>query len=328
MSNKKILIVSGGTGGHIFPAIVFGKKLESNGDSVKWLCGSRPLEQEIYKSQGIQPLILNIAGSPLGTSSIIKNFARFIDLNKAFIQAWRYIKNFAPDEIYLFGGYISFAPLIVGKLKRISMTLHEQNAVAGKVTKLAAKLGVNIITAWPVCEGIKNFVCTGTPVREPERISRDRALNALDLNIKPDSKIIGIAGGSLGSGALSELLTETAKLCNNLEFVFLSSKEKCDKENRHYILPHWDMKDFYSICDVIVCRAGGSTLSEILKWEIPAVVIAWPGAADNHQEKNAAEFVKLAKNSFTFSEKDSPENLAKILKNNKILRERTFNNDK
>lgn len=314
-NNKKILIVSGGTGGHIFPAIVFGKSLESSGDSVKWLCGSRQLEQEIYKSQGIQPLILNIAGSPLGTSSLIKNFARVIDLIKSFIQTWRYIKNFAPDQIYLFGGYISFAPLIIGKLKRIRMTLHEQNAVAGKVTKIASKLGVNIITAWPVCEGIKKFTCTGTPVREPERISRENALTALDLNIKPDSKIVGIAGGSLGSGPLSELLTQTAKLCSNIEFVFLSSKEKFDAGNRHYILPHWDMKDFYSICDVVVCRAGGSTLSEILKWEIPAVVIAWPGAADNHQAKNAAEFVKLASKSCIFDEKDSPENLARVLQN-------------
>ncbi|MBQ7577015.1 MAG: UDP-N-acetylglucosamine--N-acetylmuramyl-(pentapeptide) pyrophosphoryl-undecaprenol N-acetylglucosamine transferase [Synergistaceae bacterium] len=315
MSSKKFLIVSGGTGGHIFPAIVFGKKLESDGHIVKWLCGSRPLEQEIYKSQGIQPLLLKISGSPLGTHSLIKNFGRAVDLAKSVIQTSSYIKNFKPDEIYLFGGYISFAPLMVGKSKRIPITLHEQNAVAGKVTKLAAKLGAKIITAWPVCEGIKNFTCTGTPVREPERLPRVDALKTLDLNISPDSKIIGIAGGSLGSKPLLELLTNTAKLCKKFDFVFLSSHEKRDDDNRHYILPHWDMNAFYSICDLIVCRAGGSTLSEILKWEIPAIVIPWPKAADNHQAKNAAEFVKLAKNSCVFNENDSPQNLAGRLEN-------------
>lgn len=312
---SRIIIAAGGTGGHIFPAIVFGKKLESQGSQVSWLCGSRKLEREIYESEGISPVILPLEGSPLGTRSVTKIFARIIDVFRSLCQTLGHVKTFKPDEIYLFGGYISFAPLIAAKLKRIPVTLHEQNAVAGKVTRFAEKLGVKIITGWPSCQGIRHFTYTGIPVRDPERLPREQALMNLGLKIDPQAKIIGIAGGSLGSGPLSELLTKTADLCKNYEFIFLSSKEQTNHGNKHYILPQWDMNPFYSVCDILVCRAGGSTLAEVLKWEIPAIIIPWPGAADNHQVSNAREFVKLAKSACVFSESESPEKLAQILYN-------------
>jgi len=312
-TNKKFLIAAGGTGGHIFPAIVFGLGLEKENNEVKWMCGSRELEKEIYESSGINPFRLAISGSPLGTRSIKKILGRIIDLLKSFFQAKKFIKNFKPDEIFLFGGYVSFAPLLVAKLKKIPVTLHEQNAAAGKVTRIASKFNfAKIITGWPICEGINNFNYVGIPVREPVRINREDALKILGLEIKKDSKIIGIAGGSLGSGPLSEILLKTAGLCEKFEFVFLSHERK-NENNTHFIPPQWDMNPFYSICDVIVCRSGGSTLAEILKWEIPAVTIPWPGAADNHQEKNAQEFIKLSKNSKIFYENDQPEKLAEIL---------------
>ena len=312
-TNKKILIVAGGTGGHIFPAIVFGRELENKNNEVKWLCGSRELEKEIYSSANINPFRLAISGSPLGTRSIKKILGRSFALVKSFFQTRKFIKNFNPDEIFLFGGYVSFAPLLIAKLKKIPVTLHEQNAVAGKVTRLALKWGAKIITGWPECEGINKFDYVGIPVREPVKLNRDEALKILGLNkININKKIIGIAGGSLGSGALSKILLKAAELCKDYEFIFLSHEKK-DLDNAHFILPQWDMNPFYSICDVIVCRAGGSTLAEILKWKIPAITIPWPGAADNHQVKNAQEFIKLSKDSKIFYEDNSPEDLAKIL---------------
>ena len=211
--SRNILIASGGTGGHIFPAIVFGKNLQENGDNVKWLCGSRNLELTIYESAGITPEILPIAGSPMGTKSPVKVLGRIRDLLKSITMTSRLIKTFRPDSIYLFGGYISFAPLILGKIRSIPVTLYEQNAVAGRVARIAEKLGAEICTGWPVCEGIKHFRYTGTPAREPVRLCRDEALRELGLSLPADRKIVGIAGGSLGSGPLSELMRKTAELC-------------------------------------------------------------------------------------------------------------------
>ena len=174
-------------------------------------------------------------------------------------------------------------------------------------------MGAKIITGWPVCEGIKSFTYTGIPVREPVRLPRDEALRRLGVNVPEGSKIVGVAGGSLGSGPLSEILRTAAKLCPEREFVFLSSKERHDEGNAHFIPSQWDMNPFYSVCDVLVCRSGGSTLAEALKWGMPTITIPWPGAMDNHQVKNAQEFVKLAGNSYTFREDDSPQNLAALI---------------
>ena len=310
---KRILIASGGTGGHIFPAIVFGKKLQDNGDVVSWLCGSRQLETEIYHSAGIEPVILPLAGSPMGTKSPVKIFTRIIDVIKSVSMTAKYIKSFMPDEVYLFGGYISFAPLIISKLRGIPVTLHEQNTVAGRVTRTAARLGARIITGWPVCEGIKSFTYTGTPAREPVRMARNEALRLLGVTVREGAKVVGIIGGSLGSGPLNEILERAAALCPEHEFIFLSAKERHDDGNSHFIPPQWDMNPLYSACDVIVCRSGGSTLAEVLKWRMPAITIPWPGAMDNHQAKNAEEFVKLADNARIFTENDSPENLAVMI---------------
>lgn len=312
---NRILIASGGTGGHIFPAIVFGKNLQEQGSIVSWLCGSRELERTIYNASGIEPVILSLAGSPMGTRSPAKIFSRVLDVFRSLRQASRYIADFKPDEIYLFGGYISFAPLIVSRLKHIPVTLHEQNAAAGRVTRLASRMGARIITGWPVCEGIKQFTYTGIPVREPVRIARSEALRLLGLNLPEGTKIVGVAGGSLGSGPLSEMLRRTAGMCPEYEFVFLSSKEKREEGNMHFIPAQWDMNPFYSVCDVLVCRAGGSTLAEALKWGMPAITIPWLGAAENHQVKNAEEFVKLAKNAQIFGEDDSPKKLAGMISN-------------
>ena len=314
--SKRVIIASGGTGGHIFPAIVYGRELEKKGAVVSWICGSRKLEREIYNASGIEPVILPLEGSPMGTRSITKIFSRISDVIRSLRFTSRYMKSFKPDEIYLFGGYISFAPMMIALMRRIPVTLHEQNTVAGRVARLASKLGVRIITGWPVCEGIKKFTYTGIPVREPVRLSRQESLKRLGLeSINGNAKIVCVAGGSLGSGPLRDLLTKTAARCDECEFVFLSSKDRYDEGNAHYILPQWDTNPFYSVADVLVCRAGGSTLAEALKWGMPTITIPWPGAMDNHQYKNACEFVKLSEKAKMFNENDSPEELACLIKN-------------
>ena len=312
--DRNILIASGGTGGHIFPAIVFGKNLQEQGANVSWLCGSRPLEREIYTASGIEPVMLPLAGSPMGTKSPAEILRRLAAVIRSLRLTAKYVKSFRPDKIYLFGGYISFAPLIVAKLNHIPVTLHEQNTVAGRVARIAARMGAEIITGWPVCEGVKSFTYTGTPAREPVRLPRDEALRILGVNVREGARIVGVAGGSLGSGPLSEILKATAKLCPEFEFVFLSSKTRHDDGNMHFIPSQWDMNPFYSVCDVLVCRSGGSTLAEVLKWGMPAITIPWPGAMDNHQAKNAAEFVKLASNARVFNENDSPGDLVAMMR--------------
>lgn len=295
---KSILIVSGGTGGHIFPAVVFGKWLEKNaGASVTYMSGSRPIEATIYDSAGITPLRLSMEGSPLGVRSPGRILKRTLSLFSAFGETSRYIKNITPDAVFLFGGYVSFAPLLICRKKGIPVIMHEQNAVAGRVTRIASRLGAVITSGWQECDGVKKFTPVGIPTREPIHIEREAALSGLGLHIDANRKIVGVAMGSLGSRPLAEAVTGAASTLaeKNIEIIILgdAADDIAVPVNVHFIGRQWDMNPFYSLCDALVCRAGGSTLAEALRWRIPSVTVPWSAAADGHQERNAKCFAAI-----------------------------------
>ncbi|MBR1418604.1 MAG: UDP-N-acetylglucosamine--N-acetylmuramyl-(pentapeptide) pyrophosphoryl-undecaprenol N-acetylglucosamine transferase [Synergistaceae bacterium] len=311
---NRVLIVSGGTGGHIFPAAVFGKWLEDNKQAeIFYMCGSRALELEIYKSLNIKPYKLSLSGSPLGSRSPVKILKRLYELLKSFYEALKIINKMRPDYIFLFGGYISFMPLVIAKLKHVKLIVHEQNAAAGRVTRIAAKLGVPIAAGWQECFGVEKikFITAGIPVREPVRYSRGEAIKKLNIPaetanklLKANIKIIGVAGGSLGSRSLMNKIFDAAKelsaasqsLEHEYYFLMLGDAPKdydLNLNNIYFTGRQWDMNPFYSLCDALICRAGGSTLAEALTWHIPAISVPWPGAAENHQVRNANCFYDL-----------------------------------
>lgn len=313
LKNKKILIVSGGTGGHIFPAVVFGSSLKDKYNAeVSYISGARPLELEIYKALNIAPYKLSLSGSPLGSRSFfarspLKILKRLFEMLKAFFESLKYINKIRPERVFLFGGYISFMPLLICKIKKIKVIIHEQNAVAGRVTRIAARLKIPVASGWEICEGLnkKNFVYVGIPVREPKRFSRPEAVKRLKI---PDNiankllslKIIGVAGGSLGGRGLAQKILDAANELDEFYFLmlgdepeFIKNKNNNKPKNIYFTGRQWDINPFYSLCDILICRAGGSTLAEILKWGIPAVSVPWSGAAENHQYKNAECFAKM-----------------------------------
>ena len=291
----RVLIVSGGTGGHIFPAVVFGRWLEQNrGAVVSWLSGSRPLEADIYASAGVTPYRLSLEGSPLGVRSPGRVLRRSLSLFSAFGETRRCLSEVRPEGVFLFGGYVSFAPLLLCWRRGIRVVVHEQNAVAGRVTRLASRLGATITTGWKDCAGLRGpYTPVGIPVREPERLPREEALRRLSLSLPENTRVVGVASGSLGSRPLIEKLMGAAEALRgraDVAFVLLGTPVSGGGENVHFVGRQWDMNPFYSLCDVLVCRAGGSTLAEALRWGIPTLAVPWEGAAEGHQVKNALCF--------------------------------------
>ncbi|MBQ9528098.1 MAG: UDP-N-acetylglucosamine--N-acetylmuramyl-(pentapeptide) pyrophosphoryl-undecaprenol N-acetylglucosamine transferase [Fretibacterium sp.] len=295
---SRVLIVSGGTGGHIFPAVVFGRWLEQNrGVAVSWLSGSRPLEAEIYASAGVTPYRLSLEGSPLGVRSPGRVLRRSLSLFSAFGETRLCLSEVCPEVVFLFGGYVSFAPLLLCWRRGIRVVVHEQNAVAGRVTRLASRLGATITTGWKECAGLKGaYTPVGIPVREPERLPREETLRRLSLSLPETTRVVGVASGSLGSRPLIEKLMGAAEALRgraDVAFVLLGnpvSSVSGGGENVHFVGRQWDMNSFYSLCDVLVCRAGGSTLAEALRWGIPTLAVPWEAAAEGHQVKNALCF--------------------------------------
>ena len=280
---KKVLIVAGGTGGHIFPALAFGCWILDSGkaEDVVYVSGSRPLEAEIYASQGVKPYCLTLSGSPLG-GSLRRNLERCAMLFRSFKETKGILREEQPDVCFLFGSYVCISPLLWCKYLGVPVVAHEQNACAGKVTKLASRLGVPVASGWNECRGVRNAFHVGIPVRSFKKLSRQEAASALGVKVEDDDLVIGVVGGSLGSAPLSALVEKISRETAKRKLVFAERQ--------------WDMGPFYSLCDCVICRSGASTLAELAAFEIPALTVPWSGAADGHQEANAREFSSISGN--------------------------------
>lgn len=308
---RKILLAAGGTGGHVIPAIAFGQWLAASGESVSWLTGSRALEDEIFKAHGVQPEKLPLEGSPLGVSGV-RSLKRWWQLFRSFFISRSLLKSKKVDCCVVFGGYLSMPVLLAAKSLGIPIVIHEQNAVAGKVTRLAACLGVPVACAWKECLGLRpeQRLTTGMPMRSivlTERRAAQREL--LGAELPEGEKLLVILGGSLGSGGMKNLLQDAQNMIKSTGCSVLCMGIAPEQRPFPDALTHeacWDMSPVYSAADALICRAGASTLAEIAALGIPALVAPWAKAAENHQAVNAQVFSALT-GARILSEDSTPE---------------------
>lgn len=296
----KILLVAGGTGGHIWPAISFRDWIAVNypDSTVRFVCGSRAIEEEIFSHAGIFPTVLPTEGSPLW-GSLRTRIRRWKDLIRAIIISKKLIGDWKPDICVLFGGYVSFPVIFASFFASTPMIIHEQNAKAGKVTRFAASFGIPVCTGWENCLPLKKgkFTNVGVPVRRMKRLPPEDAWNKLGFGISlPPSPRILVLGGSLGSDPVYRIFREASliKPFRDWSILLLGTGAGLEHEGPNlWILPReWDIGRLYSIADVVVARAGASTLSELIVFGLPSVIIPWRGASDDHQMENAMLFLK------------------------------------
>ncbi len=293
----RVLLAAGGTGGHIIPSIAFGRWLRETGKEVSWLSGSRRLESDIYAAHGISPERLSLEGSPLGVSGF-RSLARWKQLFLSFFEARGALKKTRAEACVLFGGYLSLPVLMAAKSMGVPVLMHEQNTVAGKVTRLAARLGVPVACAWPECRGLapEKRIEVGMPLRKIVLGDRSAAQKELIGEVLPrNRKLIVILGGSLGSSGMNDVLRNSQNMIKSTGCKILCMG--MTPQNRPFpeALTHeasWHMGPVYSAADAVVCRAGASTLAELEALGIPVVVVPWMRSADGHQLGNALLFAK------------------------------------
>ena len=294
----KLLLVAGGTGGHILPAISFGQWIGKNKPevSVSYICGRRPLEMEIYSSAGIEPYKLQIEGSPFSGRGLDKVKRTYGQLS-ALKESVSFLRFSSPDCVLLFGGYVSFPMLMASKILRIPFAVHEQNAYAGKVSRIASKMGAEIFTGWRECLPLdtSKYTRIGVPVREFPKVSPVDAWKELGLPGElPKGPRLLVFSGSLGSASIKDLVIEVSseRDFTGWTFILPAISEKAEKVKENiFLLPKvWKTELLYSLADMATVRGGGSTLTEVAVLGIPSLVIPWEGAADNHQYYNAVSF--------------------------------------
>ena len=320
MSQKTALIMAGGTGGHIFPGLAVAEELRARGWRVHWLGAPGSMESRIVPQHGF-PLELidfsGVRGKGLATLALLP-----LRLLRAFWQALQVVRRVQPDVVVGLGGYITFPGGMMGVLCGKPLVLHEQNSVAGMANKVLAGVADRVFTAFP--DVLKKAQWVGNPLR-----------SAFTRQAAPSERFAGrtgplrllVAGGSLGAQALNDIVPRALALIPAADRPLVthqSGATQIDALRANYqaagvqaeLTPFIDdTASAFAAADIIVCRAGASTVTEIAAVGAAAIFVPFPFAVDDHQTTNA-RFLVSAGGGWLVQQSDlTPEGLAKMLLN-------------
>jgi UDP-N-acetylglucosamine--N-acetylmuramyl-(pentapeptide) pyrophosphoryl-undecaprenol N-acetylglucosamine transferase len=291
---EKVLIIAGGTGGHIFPALAVAQLLKKRGVIVFWLGSDVGLEKNLVPPHF--PLVC-INARRLRGKGIIAYLTAPWQLLKSLWQAHTQIRKICPDVVLAMGGYASAPGGLAAKLAGVPLVIHEQNAVAGYTNRLLAKIANQVLAAYPGEFAQKEKArVIGNPVRD-EIIQ----IPAPDLRLakRTGPLRIFVLGGSQGARALNRVMVEFAKKYphpQQIEIRHQTGKYDYDEVKGRYdqlaisAKPQAfieDMAEVYQWADLLICRAGALTVAEIAAAGVASILIPFPAAVDNHQWHNA-----------------------------------------
>ena len=312
LNNKKILFAAGGTGGHINPALAVAGYIRENYPDAQILFAGTPnkMEAKLVPAAGFDFTTIEISGfqRDFSVQGIKDNISTVFKLIKSLPRAKAIIKEFQPDVVIGFGGYVS-GPVVRAAAKMgVPTAVHEQNAFPGVTNKLLAKQVDKVMVTTKAAEeyfNAKNPVTvTGLPVRG-EMLRADREISRAELGIRDDMPLILSMGGSLGALAINKAVKELilsryeSKKCAFLHATGsngvamledLNSKIDMDK-NPHVMLREYinDMDRCMAAADLVICRAGASTLSELQVMGKASILVPYPYPSENHQYFNAKD---------------------------------------
>ncbi|GAA5444237.1 UDP-N-acetylglucosamine--N-acetylmuramyl-(pentapeptide) pyrophosphoryl-undecaprenol N-acetylglucosamine transferase [Microbulbifer sp. NBRC 101763] len=287
---KKFLVMAGGTGGHVFPALAVAKALHDQGASVEWLGTERGIEARLIPEADIPLHFIRVEGvRGKGKLALLKAPLQII---RAVSQARAVIKKVQPDLVLGFGGFATGPGGVASRVCGVPLIIHEQNAVAGTTNRLLSRIANRVLEAFP--SGLPGAVQVGNPVR-----SEIASLPEPQLRIGTESPLrLLVLGGSLGAVAINELVPRAiAQLPISLrpQVVHQSGERHLDLAREAYrtagieaeVVPFIsDMAEAYSAADLIICRAGALTVSEIAAAGVGAIMVPFPFAIDDHQTRN------------------------------------------
>lgn len=290
--SRTILIMAGGTGGHIYPGLAVADVLRAQGWNIVWLGAPKSMEAELVPKHGYPVAWVNFSG--VRGKGLMRLLTLPFTLLRALGQSADAIFRHRPDVILGMGGYITMPGGLMAAILRRPLVIHEQNSIAGMSNKVLAKLSTRVLSGFP--DVLKGTQWCGNPVRadiaavaEPQTrfANRSGKLNVL------------VVGGSLGAQALNEALPKALALMSETErpnVLHQTGKKHFETVQKSYEQAGMqadvrafldDMANQYAHADVVICRAGALTIAELAAAGVASVLVPFPYAVDDHQTYNA-----------------------------------------
>lgn len=294
MSERHFLIMAGGTGGHVFPALAVADALRAQGHSVSWMGTRQGLEAEVVPAAGYEIDFVGISG--LRGKGLFGWLMAPLRISRALWQSLAILRRRRPVLVLGMGGFVTGPGGLAAWLSRIPLVIHEQNAIAGLTNRLLARMASQVMSAFPQAFGPRGLVC-GNPIR-----------SSITRLIEPEQRFDGrdgplrllVLGGSLGAAVFNQVLPRALSQIPEHERPLV--RQQCGKRNidtaqqayaeagiRAELLPFIDdMAEAYGWADLVLCRAGALTVSELAAVGVASILVPFPYAVDDHQSANAA----------------------------------------
>lgn len=297
----RVIITAGGTGGHIYPALAIINKIKKRHPDSEFLyIGTHNrMEKDIIPKHGIPFKSIEIYG--FNRKNPFKNIKTVRYFLKSLKEIKKYMKEFKPDIVIGVGGYVTGPVIYMAHRLGYKTLIHEQNSVPGKANRFLSKyadtVGVSFKSSIKFFPSYKT-VFTGNPCSEEAFLSKE--VTKKQFHLDEQKKCVLFVMGSLGSSKMNDFLVKTMTLFKNkpYQIVFVTGKSYEEELKKHTFptnvkaVPYIEnMTGFMRNVDVMVSRAGASTLSEIIALQVPSILIPSPYVPENHQYKNAIDLV-------------------------------------
>jgi UDP-N-acetylglucosamine--N-acetylmuramyl-(pentapeptide) pyrophosphoryl-undecaprenol N-acetylglucosamine transferase len=298
---RTLMVMAGGTGGHVFPGLAVAHQMQAWGWRVVWLGNPTGMEATLVPKHGVPMEFVRFGG--VRGKGIKTKLMLPVNLLRACSESLSVLRRVKPDVVLGMGGYITFPAGVMTWLSGRSLVLHEQNSIAGLANKVLAKLAKRVLVAFP--NALPNAEWTGNPIREElARVPAPEARYALrsgPLNVL-------VVGGSLGAAGLNDVVPKALALLAPDErprIVHQAGAKHIEAARANYaaagieigsatgddvqLLPFIDdMTSAYANADLVICRSGAMTVAEIAAVGVAAFFVPFPFAVDDHQTTNAA----------------------------------------
>ncbi|MCB1231735.1 MAG: undecaprenyldiphospho-muramoylpentapeptide beta-N-acetylglucosaminyltransferase [Verrucomicrobiae bacterium] len=307
ISGKRLVVACGGTGGHLFPGIAVAEEWRARGGEALLIISEKQIDT--LATEGYGHLRFERQQSIAMPRLLSPKMIGFgIGFLKGLAHSRKLIKAFNADAVLGMGGFTSTAPLVAGWMRGLPTFIHESNAIPGRANLLNARFSTRALVGFETCAkhfGKRQVSVVGTPLRPSLATIPDRATALAHFGLRPDRHTLLVMGGSQGARRLNELTAQALEKlpAESVQVLHISgpqdfglvkpAHENAPADLTTTVIPFCaEMQMALAAADLVVCRSGASTLTELAAYGLPAVLVPYPFAAHDHQTRNAEGFAE------------------------------------